>query len=105
MTEQEILNEAFAAARAATEIHLQTHGDRDCCGFAWVVLRPGNCKLAKVAKQLKLAQPGYGEPGVTFWNPSKHPTQCITAKEEGAVAFANVLQKYGYKAYASSRLD
>jgi hypothetical protein len=44
--------------------------------------------------------------GLQLWNPSGHPTQAITAKEEGAEAYAKVLSsKLGLKAYAGSRMD
>jgi hypothetical protein len=50
-------------------------------------------------------KPAYGG-GLQLWNPSGSWTQCITAKEEGAEAYAKVLQSFGIeKAYAGSRMD
>jgi len=40
-----------------------------------------------------------------YWNPGKHNCQNVDTKEAGARAGADVLKKYGFKAYAASRLD
>lgn len=99
--------EARAAAAQATREFLAKNGDRDMCGFAWVtVYEKGSTKVGKAL----LAQgfrKGYGKgAGLDLWNPSGHPTQSITAKEEGAIAAAKVLsERLGVKAYAGSRLD
>ena len=98
------VSEAFEQASKATKSFLSTHGDRDCCGFAWVVVKPANSKLAKYLKTLGASNAYRG--GVQVWNPSGHPTQALTAKEEGAYAFAKVLRdRLGVWAYAESRMD
>jgi hypothetical protein len=40
-----------------------------------------------------------------FWDPARYGGQNIDIKEAGAIAAANVLKKYGFNAYAGSRLD
>jgi len=41
----------------------------------------------------------------SVWNPADIAVQNIDTKYEGALAFAKVLESYGFKAYAGSRLD
>ena len=98
-------NTATQAAAKATEDFLAKHGDRDACGFAWVtVYEKGSTKLGRALKAVGF-KPAYGG-GLQLWNPSGNWTQCITAKEEGARAYAEVLRKAGIeKAYAGSRMD
>lgn len=96
------------ATNAATTAAMQTYnrtGEADCCGFAWVTVY--DVKLSsKDGKAFKAMgfDKAYGG-GLQLWNPSGLPTQSITAKEDGARAYANVLQANGYKAYAGSRMD
>jgi hypothetical protein len=40
-----------------------------------------------------------------MWDPAGIPTQSISVKEAGAMAYADYLQTLGLKAYAGSRLD
>ena len=40
-----------------------------------------------------------------LWNPSNHSCQNVDTKEAGAHAAAAVLRRYGFDAYAGSRLD
>jgi hypothetical protein len=98
-------NMATQAAAKATEDFLAQHGDRDACGFAWVtVYEKGSTKLGRALKAVGF-KPAY-DGGLQLWNPSGNWTQCITAKEEGARAYADVLKKFGIKeAYAGSRAD
>ena len=78
------------------------------CGFAWVVCRPANSKLAKILKSYGADKHHAG--GICFWNPSQHPTQSISTKEAGARAFSehikNTLQGEGYSTLTvGSRYD
>lgn len=101
---ESIHNTASAAAQKATAEFLARHGDRDACGFAWVVVREkGSTKLGRALKSVGF-RPEYGG-GLSIWNPSGSGTQSITAKEDGAIAYANVLKQYGIEAHAASRLD
>jgi hypothetical protein len=99
-----IVNEAFAAAKTAEAAYRAKHGEPMYCGFAWCNVGPGNSAVAKYLKANNLARPSYSK-GVDVWNPGGSHTQSMDIKEEGAYAFAKVLQSYGIKAYASSRAD
>jgi hypothetical protein len=104
---QDACNEAAQQARTATKAFLAKHGDRDACGFAWVTVYDvrSNSKLGKALATFGFSK-AYGG-GLQLWNPSGNPTQCITAKEEGARAYADVLKaKLGLeRVYAGSRMD
>lgn len=74
------------------------------CGFAWVNIKPGTSAFAKwlVKNQMARKDSYYG--GVTVW--VSQFNQSMQKKEAYAYAFAEVLRtKYGFKAYASSRMD
>ncbi len=103
---QSAVLEAVAEAAKATNDFLAKHGDRDCCGFAWVTVYDvrSNSKLGKALAGYGFRK-AYGG-GLQMWNPSGNHTQSITAKEVGAEAAARVLtEKLGVKAYAGSRMD
>jgi hypothetical protein len=80
------------------------------CGFAWVNLYEyqgqklkGNTKIGRALKAAGIEQ--NWQRVFSVWNPSKFPTQNVDTLEAGARAAAEVLQKYGFVAYAGSRLD
>jgi hypothetical protein len=105
---KDIVAEACREAQTAGELFFQTKlGGRDqfACGFAWVNIQgvKGNTKLGKVLKEAGLRQ-DYTK-AFSIWNPSGLPVQNIDCKEAGAEAAAKVFQKYGFQAYAGSRLD
>jgi hypothetical protein len=72
------------------------------CGFAWIVIRPGNCSFARWLKSKNLANKHYYG-GVSVW--VRDFGQSMTRKEAYAYAFAKVLKDAGITAYADSRLD
>jgi hypothetical protein len=72
------------------------------CGFAWVVVRPGNSPFANWGKKAKLLSPNYGG-GVKYW--VGEFGQSMQRKEAFADAFAAVLSEAGINAYANSRMD
>ena len=108
-----IRNEMFTEAkRAAAELYSQ-HGTDNwgACGFAWTTIRPehkGNTKAGKAERKI-FEELGFSKDwtGKTYqlWDPAKYAGQNVDVKEAGAVAAAAVLKKYGFKAYAGSRLD
>ena len=102
---QNAVREAQVAASSATGEFLQTHGDRDACGFAWVtVYEKGSTKIGRALLKNGFRKSYRG--GLEWWNPSGSYTQSITAKEVGAYAAAKVLkEKLGVEAYAGSRMD
>jgi len=107
-----ILEEAYTYAQHAAHNlaskFIEKYGQADvgACGFSWVNVYDlrGNTKVAKY-----LYSKGMGDSwtkGVKqFWNPSSYPVQNVDIKEAGAEAFASVLRKYNFNAYAGSRLD
>jgi len=105
---KDIVAEACREAESAASLYFQTKlGGRDqyACGFAWVNIHgiKGNTKLGKRLKEAGVKQ-DYTK-AFSIWNPSGLPVQNIDCKEVGAQAAAKVFQKYGFQAYAGSRLD
>ena len=100
-----IVQEAMIEARKAAEAAYAKYGDRDACGFAWTNIYrvKGNTKLGKMLKAAGLRQ-DYTK-AFQIWNPSKMPVQSMGILEAGAEAAADVFRKYGFEAYAGSRMD
>lgn len=100
-----IVQEAMTSAREAAQRALALHGDRDACGFAWTNIYnvKGNTKLGKMLKAAGVRQ-DYTK-AFQLWNPAKVGVQSVGILEAGAEAAADVFRKYGFTAYAGSRLD
>jgi hypothetical protein len=104
-----IVFEAKAAAdRAARQFFNDKLGGRDqyACGFAWTNIYDvkGNTKLGKMLQAAGVRKNTY-EKAFQIWNPSGMNCQNVDTLYEGARAAADVFCKYGFKAYAGSRLD
>ena len=100
-----VIDEALKAAAEATADYIIKHGEHPFnCGFAWVVIRPATGPIVKALKERKLGDKAYGG-GFSVWNPSKNFTQDMSAKYEGAKAFAKVLDAEGVVCFADQRLD
>ena len=78
------------------------YASEGACGFAWVVIRPGNSSLARRAVKLGLGRKAYGG-GVSIWV-GDHG-QSVDRNENHAAAYAEVLRGHGVNAYSQSRLD
>ena len=104
LSPEQLVAVAFHEARHAEAAFRAKHGEPAYCGFAWVTVRPGNSKVAKILKAKYGVKIGYGG-GMQVWNPGGSNTQSMDIKEEGAEAFAKVLQDAGIKASAGSRAD
>jgi hypothetical protein len=105
---KDILAEACTAATQAADLYFQTRlngQDAYACGFAWVNIYgvKGNTKLGRAMKAAGIRQ-DYTK-AFQIWNPSGHNAQNVDTKEAGAEAAAKVFQRYGFEAYAGSRLD
>jgi hypothetical protein len=105
----QIIEEARQAARAAAQHYLVTKlngQDWMPCGFAWcsVMGVKGSTKLGRALVAAGFRKE-YGCKALQMWDPAGLPIQNVDAKLAGATAAANVLQRYGFDAYASSRLD
>ena len=96
-----------AAYRAAdTYFHDVLGGvDQYACGFAWVDVYgiKGNTRIGKRLTAAGVRKSYSGS--FQLWNPSKYPVQNVDTLEAGARAAAQVFQRYGFRAYAGSRLD
>ena len=104
----QIVKEAQQAAyEAAMKFFYDKLNGRDqyACGFAWVNIHgvKGNTKLGKMLKQAGVRQ-DYTR-AFQIWNPSGMGVQNVDTLEAGARAAADVFTKYGFEAYAGSRLD
>ena len=105
---QAAVREAKEAAYEAADNFFRTKlGGRDqyACGFAWVNIHgvKGNTRLGKMLKQAGVRQ-DYTK-AFQIWNPSNLHVQNVDTLEAGAEAAAKVFEKYGFTAYAGSRLD
>ena len=96
-----------AATMAAQKFFAEKLGGRDqyACGFAWVDIFgvKGNTKLGKMLKAAGVRQ-SYTK-SFQLRNPSGMNCQNVDTLEVGAHAAAQVFKKYGFQAYAGSRLD
>jgi hypothetical protein len=73
------------------------------CGFAWVVIRPANCKFVNILKKNGIGRKNYGG-GWCIWVSLFN--QSMARKEAYASAFAKVLRNNGIEnAYSDSRMD
>jgi hypothetical protein len=95
------------AYRAADEYFKVKLGgvDQYACGFAWVDIFgvKGSTKLGKLLTAAGVRKSYTGS--FQIWNPSGYGVQNIDTLEAGAEAAAKVFEKYGFQAYAGSRLD
>lgn len=107
-----ILVEAQQQAAAASMAEYTKYGTDHvgACGFAWVNIYEhngtaikGNTKLGKLLKTAGVRQ-DYTR-AFQVWGGEWYNGQSIDIKEAGARAYADVLKRYGFTAYAGSRLD
>ena len=108
-----IITEAQEAAYTAADNFENKYfpdGGWGACGFAWVNIYShndkklaGNTKLGRAFKAAGVSQ-DYTRT-FSIWNPSKQPTRNVDMLEAGVRAAADVLKRYGFTAYAGSRLD
>ena len=111
----DIHTEATQAAKKAVADFLEKwnintggneYGEPMYCGFAWVEV-PVTRTNSKQAKELESIgfKASWRPKIMQLWDPAKHHGQSMDCKEVGAEAYADVLNKYGFKAYMSSRAD
>jgi hypothetical protein len=103
---QAIHNEAQTAAINAENDYLAQHGDPMYCGFAWVdvYVERTNSKEAKELLQMGFRK-SWKRKCLNLWRVGTYNGQSMDVKEAGAHAYAEVLSKYGYRAYMGSRAD
>jgi hypothetical protein len=110
---KQALREAEEAAYEAADHFFKTQlggVDQFACGFAWVNIYEhngekikGNTKLGRAMKAAGIKQ--NWQRTFEIWNPAGYRCQNVDTLEAGARAAADVLKKYGFTAYAGSRLD
>ena len=109
-----IAAEVRAASFAAADQFFQEKlggVDKFACGFAWITIYPehkGNTKAGRAERKVLEAigaRKDWTGKAYEIWNPSKFGCQNVDTLEAGAYAGAEVLRKYGFTAYAGSRLD
>ena len=103
-----IVAEAKTEARVAANRFFQEKlggVDQYSCGFAWVDIFgiKGNTRLGKAFAAAGVRKSYTGS--FQIWNPAEMGVQNIDTLEAGAEAAAKVFERYGFKAYAGSRLD
>jgi hypothetical protein len=96
---------ALQHAADAAEAHIEQYGEQAYCGFAWTNIWDikGNTKLGKRMKAAGFDKDYTG--AYSIWNPSGLGTQCMSTKEAGARACADVFKAAGFKCSAGSRAD
>lgn len=103
---QTIHTEAMAAATQAQDAWLAQHGDTPYCGFAWVNVYVDRTNSREAKELLKIGfRKDYRPKCLCFWKPGSYNGQSMDVHEEGARAYAEVLSKHGFRAYAGSRPD
>lgn len=73
------------------------------CGFASVVVHPGNGSFARRMRAAGRGSAEYGGGYMVKW--VREGGQSLTRKEAYAQAFAEVLREAGVRAFAQSRMD
>lgn len=106
MNIQKIQIEAKQAAVNAENAYLEQYGEDAYCGFAWVdvYVERTNSKEAKLLKEVGFSN-SWKKKCLNLWAPGEYHGQSMSVLEAGAHAYAQVLQKYGFRAYAGSRAD
>jgi hypothetical protein len=77
--------------------------DDGLCGFAWINIKPARGAFVNYLKAREWGSRDEYYGGYTIW--VSNFNQSVTRKYAYARAFAEVLNQYGIKAYAASRLD
>src|SRR5210317_1423802 len=102
---QAIKAAALQHANDAAVAHLEQYGEHAYCGFAWINIYgiKGSTKLGRRMKAAGFEKDYTG--AYSIWNPSGLGTQCMSTKEAGARAAAQVFSAAGFTCYAGSRAD
>ena len=102
----QIVQEAFTAARAAEADYLARHGEPMYCGFGWVEVYVDRTNSKEAKELLKVGfKKSWRAKCLNLWSPGGYNGQSMDVKEAGAHAYAEVLSKYGFKAYMGARAD
>ena len=103
---QAIHNEAKTAAIQAETAYLAQYGEPLYCGFAWVDVFVARTNSKEAKELLKVGfKKSWRVKCLNLWSPGGYNGQSMEVKEAGAHAYAEVLSKYGFKAYMGARAD
>ena len=101
-----IKNEAELAANLAQADFIHKHGESYYCGFAWVDVFVARTNSKEAKELIKIGfKKSWRAKCLNLWSPGGYNGQSMDIKEAGASAYAEVLSKYGFKAYCGSRAD
>jgi len=103
---EQVRKEAQMAADKAQSDWLTKHGDGAYCGFAWVEVSVPRTNSREAKALAKMGFKKSWKPRrMDMWKPGKYNGQSMDVHEAGAQAYADVLEKYGFRAYMGSRAD
>ena len=105
-TVTKIAREAKLAADSAQSEALDKGLEDGYCGFGWVevMVSRTNSREAKALEKMGFKK-SYQRRRMDNWSPGNYRGQSMSVREIGATAYADVLTKYGFKAYSNSRAD
>jgi len=105
-TIEKVKNEAELAANEAQSHYLSVQGEDSYCGFGWVevMVSRTNSREAKALEKMGFKK-SWQRRRMDNWSPGNYRGQSMSVREIGATAYAQVLTKYGFKAYMGSRAD
>ena len=83
---------AFINAEVAGKAKFEQVGERDSCGFAWIIIRPARGPLVSYLKKQGIGGNEYGG-GYSIWMPGRQPTQSISVHEAAAKAFVETIKE------------
>jgi hypothetical protein len=103
---QAIHKEAQTAAINAEQAFIAQHGEPMYCGFAWVDVFVARTNSKEAKELLKVGfKKSWRAKCLNLWSPGGYNGQSMDVKEAGAHAYAEVLTKYGFRAYMGARAD
>jgi hypothetical protein len=103
---QAIHKEAQTAAINAEQAFIAQHGEPMYCGFAWVDVFVARTNSKEAKELLKIGfKKSWRAKCLNLWSPGGYNGQSMDIKEAGAHAYAEVLTKYGFRAYMGARAD
>ena len=83
---------AFIIAEVAGKAKFEQVGERDSCGFSWIIIRPARGPLVSYLKKQGIGGNEYGG-GYSIWMPGRQPTQSISVHEAAAKAFVETIKE------------
>ena len=97
---------ALQHAQDAAVASIDYVGELGYCGFAWVEVSVPrtNSREAKALEKLGFKK-SWRPRRMDMWKPGAYNGQSMDVHEQGAMAYAEVLQKYGFRAHMGSRAD